>query len=76
MSAVDVKKLRKSMGLTQDQFCARFGFEVSTVRHWEQGQRSPTGPARVLLIVIERSPEIVCQAIGTVPRADSSIGAL
>ena len=63
MTGVDIKKLRKSLGLTQDEFCARFGFEIGTLRHWEQQQRSPTGPARVLLMVIEQAPDVVQQAI-------------
>jgi putative transcriptional regulator len=30
---------------------------VETVRNWEQGKRSPRGPARALLKVIERAPD-------------------
>ena len=34
--AVDVADLRRRLGLTQEQFAARFGFSVATLRHWEQ----------------------------------------
>jgi len=41
---VDVANLRKRLGLTQEQFAARFGFSVATLRHWERGDRTPHGP--------------------------------
>jgi putative transcriptional regulator len=31
---------------------------IETVRNWEQGKRSPRGPARALLKVIEEVPEV------------------
>ncbi|MHB1143383.1 MAG: helix-turn-helix domain-containing protein [Thiobacillus sp.] len=34
---VDVANLRKRLGLAQEQFAARFGFSVATLRHWERG---------------------------------------
>ena len=55
----DVRKLRASMQLTQSEFATRFGFNISTLRQWEQGRKSPDGAARVLLTVIEKSPEAV-----------------
>ena len=62
-AAVDVAKLRKRMELTQEQFAARFGFSVATLRHWERGDRSPQGPALVLLNLIERDPGGVLRAL-------------
>ena len=38
-------------------FAARIGVPVETVRNWEQGKRSPRGPARALLKVIEQAPD-------------------
>ena len=60
---VDVKALRTSVGMTQEQFAARFGFSTATLRHWERGDRSPNGSALVLLNVIERNPEAVIAAL-------------
>ena len=60
---VDVKALRASVGMTQEQFAARFGFSTATLRHWERGDRSPNGSALVLLNVIERNPEAVMAAL-------------
>jgi len=62
--AVDVKAVRAKLGMTQEQFAARFGFSAATLRHWERGDRSPRGPALTLLNVIERSPQAVMDALG------------
>ena len=60
---VDVKALRASVGMTQEQFAARFGFSTATLRHWERGDRAPHGAALVLLNVIERNPAAVIEAL-------------
>ena len=60
---VDVKALRAKVGMTQEQFAARFGFSIATLRHWERGDRSPHGPALVLLNVIEHNPQVVIEAL-------------
>lgn len=51
------RQVRGRTGLTQAAFAARIGVPVETVRNWEQGKRSPRGPARALLKVIEQAPE-------------------
>jgi putative transcriptional regulator len=61
--AVDVKEVRQRVGMTQEQFAARFGFSVATLRHWERGDRSPAGPALVLLNVIARDHKAVMKAL-------------
>ena len=61
--AVDVKELRQRVGMTQEQFAARFGFSVATLRHWERGDRAPAGPALVLLNVIAADPKAVMRAL-------------
>ena len=61
--AVDVKAVRAKVGMTQEQFASRFGFSTATLRHWERGDRTPRGPALVLLNVIERNPQAVMDAL-------------
>ncbi len=56
---VDVRAIRRKVGMTQDEFAGRFGFSVNTLRHWEQGKRQPEGPARAYLRVIDRAPRTV-----------------
>ena len=59
----DVKKARARSGLTQDRFAKVFGISIHTLRKWEQGQRHPRGPAKVLLAVIDKEPEAVLRCI-------------
>ena len=56
---VDVRAVREGLGMTQEQFAASFGVSVATLRNWEQGRRSPRGPARLLLQVIAQEPAAV-----------------
>ncbi len=37
-----VKKLRKEMKLTQEQFAAKVGVTFSTVNRWENGRGNPS----------------------------------
>lgn len=60
---IDVKAIRKKAGMSQQRFCATFGISLGTLRHWEQGLRSPRGPARVLLKVVDHDPNAVIQAL-------------
>jgi putative transcriptional regulator len=62
--AVDVRAVRRKTGLTQAGFARRFGFPLGTLRNWEQGIRTPQGPARTLLVVIDAEPEAVRRALG------------
>jgi len=60
---IDVRAVRRRLGLSQSEFAAKFGFQPATLRNWEQGRTRPDGPARVLLAVIARHPEAVEDAI-------------
>ncbi len=62
-AAVDVRTIREGLSLSQPAFARRFGFSLGAVREWEQGRRQPEAAARVLLLVIARSPETVDEAI-------------
>lgn len=61
--ALDVKGIRQKTGMSQQKFCATFGISLGTLRHWEQGLRTPRGPARILLQVMDKNPAAVIQAI-------------
>jgi putative transcriptional regulator len=60
---LDVRALRERLRLTQRQFALIFGFPVATLRHWERGNRRPTGTALVLLHVIRENPRAVRSAV-------------
>ncbi len=67
VDAAYARNVRGQTGLTQTAFAARIGVPVETVRNWEQGKRSPRGPARALLKVIERAPEAAFAVLGAKP---------
>lgn len=55
----DARAIRKRTGLSQAAFARQIGVPVATLRNWEQGRRRPDGPARVLLALLAKDPEIV-----------------
>ncbi|MFA5901982.1 MAG: helix-turn-helix domain-containing protein [Hyphomicrobium sp.] len=58
-----VRNLRLRAKLTQAEFASRLGVPLETIRNWEQGKRSPRGPARALLTVIAHEPDMVFAAL-------------
>jgi putative transcriptional regulator len=60
---VDVKNIRSKVGMSQNEFASAFGISVSTLRHWERGDRTPHGPALVLLNVVAKEPKAVLKAL-------------
>lgn len=54
-----IAELRKAtFGVSQPVFASILSVKVSTVRAWEQGQKSPSGAARRLLEVAAMAPEV------------------
>jgi len=62
---VDVRALRTKLGLSREQFAQRFRFPARTLQEWEQGRRRPDQSARAYLIVIDRNPKAVEEALAT-----------
>ena len=62
-TAIDVKNVRAKIGMSQSEFASAFGISVSTLRHWERGDRTPHGPALVLLNVVAKEPKAVLKAL-------------
>ena len=59
----DVKTVRAGLGQSQEEFALMIGVSVATLRNWEQGRRTPDGPALALLRVAARNPEAVADAL-------------
>ena len=59
----DVRAIRKSLNLTQENFAATFHLSLATVRDWEQARSQPDQAARALLRVIEKEPGVVRSAL-------------
>jgi len=58
-----VKTLRRALGLTQEEFAARYDLPLGTLRDWEQGRTEPDQPARAYLRVIAADPKGVARAL-------------
>jgi DNA-binding transcriptional regulator YiaG len=58
LRSVYTRRVRRRTGLSQAAFAKHIGVPVDTMRNWEQGKRSPRGPARALLRIIDRAPAI------------------
>jgi putative transcriptional regulator len=55
----DVQAIRARTGLSQAQFARSIGVKKATLLNWEHNRRSPEGPAKVLLALIDKDPDIV-----------------
>ena len=60
---IDVHAIREKSGMSQTDFAARYGFSLRTLQEWEQGRSRPDSAVRAYLIVIDRNPEAVQQAL-------------
>ncbi|MCL4183472.1 MAG: helix-turn-helix domain-containing protein [Burkholderiaceae bacterium] len=58
-----VRRVRRRLGLTQQEFARRIDVPLDTIRNWEQGKRHPTGAARSLLKVLDRMPKAALSAL-------------
>lgn len=50
--------IREKLNLSQSAFASLMGVSKRTIQDWEQGRRKPQGPAKSLLRVAERHPEV------------------
>ena len=50
--SIDIKAIRKKLKMSQTRFADSFGFDVATIRNWEQGRRIPSSHARAFLYVM------------------------
>jgi putative transcriptional regulator len=55
--------IRRALRLSQEEFSARFGIPLGTLRDWEQGRKDPDAAARAYLTVIARNPTAVTEAL-------------
>ena len=58
-----VKIIRRALGISQEDFAARYLIPIGTLRDWEQGRVAPDQAARAYLTVIARDPEAVRRAL-------------
>jgi putative transcriptional regulator len=53
---IDVRAIRRKVGMSQDDFASAFGFSLTQIRDWEQGRSRPLGGLRAYLMIIEMDP--------------------
>lgn len=61
----DIKQIRKKLNVTQLVFAQMIGISKRTLENWEQGKRTPEGPAVALLKVAASDPQAVYRALHT-----------
>ena len=64
----DVKRIRANYKLSQGEFATLLGISVATLRNWEQGRRTPEGPARILLQVAAKHPDALWDVVRPVSK--------
>ena len=57
------KIIRRALGLSQEEFAAKFHIPIGTLRDWEQGRKDPDAAARAYLVVIGKNPVAVVEAL-------------
>ena len=60
---LDVKKIREQTGLSQSAFSALIHVSIRTLQNWEQGRRTPNGPALALLTILKKDPKHAIEAL-------------
>ena len=55
------KLIREKLKLSQAAFASLLGVSARTIQDWEQGRRQPQGPAKSLLRIAEKRPEILAE---------------
>lgn len=56
---INPASIRLNHNLSQNQFAKTIGISVNTLKSWEQGQRKPSGSAKVLLGLLAKRPELI-----------------
>jgi putative transcriptional regulator len=56
-----ISEVRERVGLSQSDFAKLLGVSVRTLQEWEQGRRSPSGPARTLLKIAHKNPKALLE---------------
>jgi putative transcriptional regulator len=60
---LDIKAVRAKTKLSQDRFARTYGLEVTALRDWEQGRRTPDRAAQTLISLIDRAPDTVAKLL-------------
>ena len=56
-----VAETRARVGLSQSEFAKLLRVSIRTLQEWEQGRRTPSGPARMLLAIAHKNPRLLLE---------------
>ena len=70
-TSADIRALREKAGVSQRTFAAMLGVSNRTLQDWEQGRRTPTGPAMNLLRLYDAMPEAITKVLAEQPALTS-----
>jgi len=59
LTAAEVLRVRKKLNVSQPVFARRLRTEVKTVKNWEQGRSKPNAQAAILVMLVDRHPELL-----------------
>lgn len=59
----NIQAIRTKLNVSQNEFALMLGVSARTLQNWEQGRREPEGSARALLIIAEKNPKAVLEAL-------------
>jgi len=62
----EIRHLRRAIGLNASDFGALVGVSGRSVEDWEQGRRSPSGPAQKIMAQLKKQEDIIMSEIKTV----------
>ena len=60
-----IRKLRTSLGLSQEAFARTYGIPLANIRQYEIGRHMPPPAVRAYLTVIEAEPEAAARAVAS-----------
>lgn len=63
LKAADIRKIRRTLGISQFEFAQYLGTKLGTIRSWEQGVRRPQSAALRLLTIAKERPAVLLQHV-------------
>lgn len=67
----EIRALRSRLKVTQKEFADRFGFDLTTVRNWEQARAQPEGAKCLYLKMIQVDPTTVIELVDKVEKKEA-----
>jgi len=60
---INPRAIRQKLNMTQEEFSARYGFNLYTLRNWEHNRRHPDQAVLAYLYAISKNPEQIEESL-------------